>query len=221
MYKAVFTLMFTIEQVQERTGLDISVLRKYIQKLKPHLKPYIRRGENNRLLFDSSSIIIWDKIRELKEQGYTLPTIREELSRIQKGRAESGQSGESVLNGGIPKALNPDPKPDNREGALLKEIIEAHKAIGREKDGRIADQGRIIVLQDKLTAAHEILLALPEGKSPEEIRKDLAEKDQAIKKAEGRAKEALKLAQEISQATGFFNRGKRKRLERRLDELAG
>ncbi|WP_084511696.1 MerR family transcriptional regulator [Desulfatibacillum aliphaticivorans] len=213
--------MFTIEEVQERTGLDISVLRKYIQKLKPYLNPYIRRGESNRLLFDPSSIIIWDKIKQLKEEGYTLPTIKQALESIQKGRADGGQSGESASNESIAKGLKPVSKPDNIDVALLNELKEALKDVALEKEKRLAEKDEIIRIQKELNEASKILLALPEGKSPEDIKKDLAAKDQAIKKAWGRAEEALKIAQEMSQATGIFNRGKRKRLKRRLDELAG
>ena len=61
--------MLTLNEVSKKTGLSQNFIRLCKTKLGDIMNPYVYRGDKNRLLFDDSSIMIFDKIRELKDQG--------------------------------------------------------------------------------------------------------------------------------------------------------
>ena len=58
----------TIQNIKELTGLKEPFIRKMFLELNDLFKPYVKRGNNNSLLFDSNAMMIWDKVKQLKEQ---------------------------------------------------------------------------------------------------------------------------------------------------------
>ena len=174
--------MFTIEQISERTGMSIHVLRKYINRLKPYLEPYIARGENNRIFFTAPGLIVFDNIKQFKEQGMALPSIKKELDKLSGPDVQSGsQSVESVpkeekpsVSKGIAKVEkggSPNPPNDQTEHEYLKKLLETHEQLTLEKEKRNQDMSKhvetISNLQNELNNAKDQLRLLPEGKSPE------------------------------------------------------
>ena len=71
--------MYTIEQIVDHTGLKLKFVRKCVNRFKPFLEPYMQRGDNNRILFNSSGLMVFDQIKQLKEQALTLPKIEQNL----------------------------------------------------------------------------------------------------------------------------------------------
>ncbi len=71
--------LYTIQDVQDRTNLKIDFIRRCTSQLKDVFKPYIRNGEFNSLLIDSNGLIVFDKIMQYKQQGLSLPTIKDKL----------------------------------------------------------------------------------------------------------------------------------------------
>ena len=67
--------MLTLNEVSKKTGLSQNFIRLCKNKLGDILNPYIFRGDKNKLLFDDSSIIIFDKIRKLKDDGLSISEI--------------------------------------------------------------------------------------------------------------------------------------------------
>ena len=67
--------MLTLNEVSKKTGLSQNFIRLSKAKLGDILSPYIYRGEKNKLLFDESVILLFDKIKSLKDDGLSLADI--------------------------------------------------------------------------------------------------------------------------------------------------
>ena len=210
--------MFTIEQISKQTGLSLSVIRKAINYLKPLLEPYIQRGENNRIFFTSAGFKIWDNIKQYKEQGMALPSIKKELEKIHKPGSEtdetiSKEEKEDIEKGraNLERVGDTNQASRKNEDALFNKLLNAHEQIILEKEQRNKDMVKHVEttsnLYNELAEANKKLMLLPAGKTPEQIAKDL-------KEAEGTATEALRRAEEYKKdlimagKSGFFKRRK-------------
>ncbi len=71
--------MHTIKDIVKLTSIKEPFVRRCIRELDDILKPYIKRGARNSIVFDSDAIPIFDKIKQGKENGLLLPTIKEDL----------------------------------------------------------------------------------------------------------------------------------------------
>ena len=74
--------MFTIDEIQKQTGLQIYFIRKCLKVLNDILSPHIQRGEHNSLLFNDNALVIFDQIKQLKEQGLSIVEIEKQLQTI-------------------------------------------------------------------------------------------------------------------------------------------
>ena len=71
-------MMYNMKQFQKATGMKESYIRRCVKELRPILAKHITRGANNSLMFDSSAVVIFQRIKELKKEGYSLDAIRKE-----------------------------------------------------------------------------------------------------------------------------------------------
>lgn len=67
--------MLTLTEVSHKTGLSQNFIRLCKNKLGDILNSYIFRGDKNRLLFDNNAIVIFDKIKKLKDEGLSISDI--------------------------------------------------------------------------------------------------------------------------------------------------
>ncbi|MFC1827059.1 MerR family transcriptional regulator, partial [Thermodesulfobacteriota bacterium] len=67
--------MLTLSEISKKTGLSQNFIRLCKAKLGDILTPYIYRGEKNKLLFDESAVMLFDKVRSLKDEGLSLADI--------------------------------------------------------------------------------------------------------------------------------------------------
>ena len=67
--------MLTLKEISKQTGLSPNFIRLCKTKLNDILNPYIHRGNKNKLLFDESAVMLFDKIRNLKEEGLYISDI--------------------------------------------------------------------------------------------------------------------------------------------------
>ncbi|MCP3978726.1 MAG: hypothetical protein GY716_05260, partial [bacterium] len=72
-------LMHTIQDIVKFSSLKDAFVRRCIRDMNDILNPYIERGEKNRLLLDPDVIPIFDKIKQDKDKGFSLPTIKRNL----------------------------------------------------------------------------------------------------------------------------------------------
>lgn len=75
--------MYTIQDVIERTGLKANFIRRCVKGISC-LQGHTKNGDKNRTLFDSNAFVIFDKIKQYKEEGLTIQRIDEELVKLEK-----------------------------------------------------------------------------------------------------------------------------------------
>ncbi len=71
--------MHTIQDIVKSINLKDAFVRRCIRDMNDILNPYIERGEKNRLLLDPDVIPIFNYIKQDKDKGFSLPTIKRNL----------------------------------------------------------------------------------------------------------------------------------------------
>ncbi len=72
--------MYNVKDFAKLTGLKEPFVRRCIRELKDVFEPHIERGAKNSLVLGSSIIPIFDKIKQDKANGLSLPAIKNLLS---------------------------------------------------------------------------------------------------------------------------------------------
>jgi len=160
---------YTIEQIQDLTGLKYDFLRKCLKHLRDILRPYEERGEFNRLLYNPSGLIVFDKIKQLKEEGLSIPAIKKRLENTDLP-TQTTQHQQSQT----------PPKTDQPQNLLnqfydlqiihkqeLKEEREKTERANREIREKEETINQLKIQYHSLDSAIKML---PEGKTPEQIR---------------------------------------------------
>ncbi len=212
--------MLTLNEISKKTGLRPNFIRLCKTKLGDILNPYIYRGDKNKLLFDESAIMLFDKIRSLKKEGLSISDIV---------RGFKHEFTVSLLNANK-KKMNIK-QTDNLYNAndsnttvdtLLKNMIhgriqalEADKTkLELEKNENIQKlydrEKRIKELERTNQEMKTDLKSLPYGRTPEQIRGDYDMHQQ-------QKKEKMRLLIELKN-TGCFSLLKRRRIIKDLIE---
>ena len=212
--------MLTLNDVSKKTGLSQNVIRLCKTKLGDILNPYIFRGDKNRLLFDNSAIVIFDKIRKLKDEGLSISDIVHGFK--QEFTVSMLNANKDKLNLRQTENLYDVNESNTTVDTLLKNMIhgrvqsleadktklELEKKEGMQK--LYEREKRIKELERTNQEMKTDLKSLPYGRTPEQIRADY-ESHQLLKK------EKMKLLIELKN-TGCFSFLKRRRILKNLIE---
>ena len=79
-----------LEDVERHTGLPRKFIERCNAELSDILDAYRVKGDKNKIFYDSNGLQIFDRIKQLKAQGYTLPRIASALE-DELGNSESDQ----------------------------------------------------------------------------------------------------------------------------------
>ena len=201
--------MFTIEELHKRTGLPVHFIRNCVKSFKDVLEPHIKRGEYNSLLFDNNALIIFDKVKQLKEQGLSLKEIQKQLNEISNTKETPLKHSQT-----------------GTDRDLKDEIIELHQQNAKDRENHFQEklayehqlaelkQEKSLLEREKLVLENSLKL-LPEGKPPEVIKSDW-------EKSQSRHLEISNLLSRLEELEGKSFKGKeRRQLLRRLRELQG
>ena len=194
--------MLTLKDLANQTGLSESVIRKFLRLFGPFLRPYIKRGNANKLLFDSNCAIIFKEVKTLKNEGKTAQEIVSSLKNSDQSSPEisyqklsSGQTGQTTEY--------------NRNLQAL------YQALMAEKEKRIRDRDqrdlKIVRLEIQNIKLQESLKLLPGDKTPLRIRNEW---DQDKRKAHA----ASFIVSELQKVSSFRFR-RRKKLLSQLEKL--
>lgn len=200
--------MYSIKDISERTGLKITFIRRCLTILQDLFKPHIKRGNFNQILIDPNGLVIFDKIKQMKEQKLSLPEIKIHFEQISKG-TETREANE------MQTPMQPVMQGDQ---ALyyVEKILETQQTLNEEKDKHLQEvrekEETIRELIRKNEALTGTLKMLPEGKSPEEIRKEYTQ--QQLTK-----QEAARIIGELKTTTGILKGKRRKELVKQLENL--
>ena len=184
---------YTINDIQEHTGLNINFIRRCLRDMKDIFDPHTTRGDKNSIVFDDSALILFDRIKQLKEQdGSTIPEIKKKLGyQPEKTNKEDGKTWVQTLPEDTSK--HHQTEQDNLVKQLYERLLE-------EKDK---------TYQTQISALKTQLYLLTDGRDPEEVKKEAEEKRK-------RKVEILDRLQEIEGR--WFKGEERKKL---LEELRG
>lgn len=196
--------MLTIFELSNQTGLKIGFIRKCLKVLKPILEPYIKRGDNNSLLLDSNGLVIFDQIKQLKEQNLAVPEIKIQLEK-------AIQSQQNPYTQPVKTPAQTIKTGDNFDN-LQNKIYELYEQINTEKEKHLKDitekNKLIISLEREKNLLESTIKLLPEGKTPEQIKQDYEQEQK-------RKMEVAMIIGELKN-TGFFGFRKRKKLIKNL-----
>lgn len=203
--------MYDLKDILRHTSFSYSFFRKCLLQLGNILEPYIQRGEHNKLLFDSNSLVILDKIKQLKDQNLSLAEIRK---RLEKDLPNLGQTRSTNVEQTLLQTSDNQP--------LLEKVFQLYQEVNDEKEKRIREQEekeRIIQAKEQVVRELEsknrelqgALKLLPDGKTPEQIRADY----------QNRQERKIQIAHVLGELknTGILNFRKRRLLLAELEKL--
>jgi len=91
--------MIGIEKAGEVLGLSPRQVYRRVSSLRPILAPYLKKGENGRLLFDGSGVEILRRAEALRREGYTLRQAFDHIREEMRGK-EGGEPGRTIGSDG-------------------------------------------------------------------------------------------------------------------------
>ncbi len=157
---------YTLIDVQKRTGLSVPTLRKQLAVCRAILAPFIKKGSRNKLLFDSNALIIFDKVKQLREEGMSLNQIKKELDIEFNKVINQDSNSKNEMN----KQLAPE----------MKLFVELQEKFNKEIKNA---NERVLELEKTNSILKEQIKLLTDGKSPEERLYDFkvqAEKERTL-----------------------------------------
>src|SRR3990167_3283476 len=70
---------YSLRDIQKETGLKYDFLRRIVKEIPELADAHAVKGLNNALFFDTNGLICFREIGKMKELGYTVPTIKEQI----------------------------------------------------------------------------------------------------------------------------------------------
>ena len=200
------TNYYSINDVIKQTGFNKRTVNDLLQHIRVTIKPYSKRGSYNRWQFDSTGMDIWDKVRQLKDDGLGNKVIGEELAKLYVKQPE--------------KSPKQDVKPS--ENDLVRELMDKLERSNENTFGalkEISEKEKMISEKEKLIAVQQQqLLLLTEGKTPEEMKRE--KQDQEKELIIRQEKRKLLLGELLSLEGKWFKNSRKKEIISELQEMA-
>ena len=172
-----------IEELIANTGLKEAFVRKCLRELREIFEPYISRGPNNSIVFDSNALKIFDQIKQEKERGHGLPTIREKLFKgMDKPVKQEPQDGDQ-------SQTNQPSIPEQTASFSLEKVIELKDKLHKVEIEKIQAQNELQLIKNNLRL-------LPAGGDPirlQEVIYALSKLEEKTKSKFGKSKEVKQL----------------------------
>jgi len=213
--------MQTLQEFTQQNGLKTAFVRKCLNSIQL-LAPHIHRGEKNKLLLDDDALRIFDRIKELKEEGLSLPDIQKQLD----GPVQTGEEADTTHTA---KDMQDTVNTQGKDGQTelfthyqteldtLRAEREQQQEAQRELSQQFAHERReleqqLLDLTHKNAVLQGELKALPAGKTPAELRKDYEQEQE-------RRRQAAQIMGELKATTGLLKGKRRKALLQQLETL--
>ena len=201
-----------LEDIEDHTGLPRKFIERCNAELSGILDAYRMKGDKNKIFYNSNGLQVFDRIKQFKAQGFTLPRIAEVLgSELGNSEGDQGSNPETSRNdlenreageGGGQQAA---PVMSDLLHALEKSnerVIEA-----KEEAVRLVTATKEEVIHAKDETIRQLknnLLLLTAGRSVEEVQ---AER----KKARQCKKRRQELLGALERLNGRWGKGKRRK----------
>lgn len=212
------------------TNLPYSFLKRCNAEL-PILDRFREKKDKNKIHYNDNGLIVWREIRKLFEQGKTMAQIRAHL----ESTIETSETRQEIIkesNGIIQESRNPDSSRgeahQHSNTALWIDAFQkqADSALLGWQKAAAALEREVQGVRDDNAELERRLLALPDGRTPEEIASELErtheqEKELGAIKAEQEAK--ARRADELKSLLAHYETlkgwGKRKERARVWDQI--
>lgn len=168
MYKQAYKQMeysYTIKDLQKKSGFSLPLLRKILNEIQPVMDEHFVKGEKNALLFNSNALIVIDQIKQMKDSGMNLPSIKKEIEKSINTKSSVKTEEETHIN----TSINTN---------YFKDVLEQVKEL-YEKN--IKTQSEVIETKEQLIKElNNRLLLITDGKPPEVLKAENEKKNQDI-----------------------------------------
>lgn len=155
--------IYTIKEISRTTGLKEQFIRKCIMEAKGKFDKYVvSRGKNNTINFDSNALVLFDKVKQKKENGWVIPDIIGWLF-------QNNDTGESV-------ETKNNQQNNQTDKDTLKSFEQMYKEVILAKDETIKTKDEHILNLNKQ------LLLLTDGRDPEVFKKAQDQKQEELLK---------------------------------------
>jgi hypothetical protein len=204
--------MLSLDELSAHTGLTTVFIRKCLTRLKSILEPHISHGEFNRIYADSSGVVIFDQIAQLKKEGLSLPEIERRLAK-QLEQVDQTDSSNPVQTPVKEAQTSPD---------LLSEVLKINGLLVEEKNERIKTLQDLNSMTQRFHELDQVVKKLPPGRLPEDMIEELAEKSAALDSLKRQGEDAKRVVAQVTQELkeiGPFRFKRRKELIRKLEQL--
>lgn len=162
----------TIKDIETATGLSYHYILKCIKYLDPLLNEYIERGEKNSLLFSSNAIVVFDQIKQLKQQSKSLASIKKvmekQLKQVDKTVDDSVKTEKNTVE-------------SENFNIVFNRLEKYHTDILNLKDELLESQKR-----ENKELRNQILL-LTDGRSPEMVQAEKLRSEQELRDLQKKA----------------------------------
>lgn len=192
---------YDIEQIVELTGLKIDFVKRCTAvsgDIRPLIDKHISYGDNNKLLFDSNALVIFNRISELKKEGHNINVIAEKLKKdLEVNKQEPLQDELKELKSKVMQVDEGYTTLQNSDTAkIINTILEQSKDYQKKLE---QSQNEIKEIYDQLKEKEKLievqkhqLLLLTDGRSPEEKRNEIIEKEVNLQTLKFKYDELLK-----------------------------
>lgn len=153
----------TIKDISRITSLSENFVSRAHSYLSGFFKDYRAYGDNNQVSFSDSGLRLWDRIGQLKNENKNLPDIRttleRELQNPSQNPAQVAEGGRGTPQNGL---SNQAQEADKESVTLIKNLYE-----------RLLDKAE----NETELVRTKFELLLPEGKTPDQVKADIEEKN--------------------------------------------
>lgn len=154
----------TIKDIEEFTGLPYHYIIKAIKHLEPLLANYIQRGEKNSILFSSNAMVIFDQIKQMRDNNKSLTSIKKALETSLTATKTTKTENETEVNTTKTESMD----------YMLSKLEKYHSEVLKLKDEIIEGHKR-----ENQTLKKQILL-ISDGRDPEEYKREQEQKQQEL-----------------------------------------
>lgn len=152
--------IYGIEHIEERTGLSRKYLDRCSSRLRRVLGAHRIQGEKNKYFYNDNGLVLFDRIKQLKEEGYSLTNIEEILENEQRSTVESERH--------TPENEQRNVTGNGFNEKLLNALTDSYKDALQSKEETIGE-------------LRKQLQFLTDGRSPAEIRAERERWHQSLK----------------------------------------
>jgi len=197
--------MNKLEDIAKLTGLKEAFLRRCIGRYQKAFEPHTKRGDKNSLLFDDNAVVLFDKIKQLKEKGLNLNEIDKEINMINSKTNKHSETEHPNIDDTLLKIIEEKVVKHNKDKD--DRVIELYDKLLEEREKRLTEKEEVI---DNLKKQ---ILMLTDGKTIEEVKEEENKKRQ-------RANRQAEIITELDMYDGkLFAKSRRKALLVELREL--